>query len=53
MSMAFHPIRMACPVCGKPMKLVVGDDKGRARYICTNCDDPLWDPAARRWADGP
>lgn len=53
MSMAFHPIRKACPGCGKPMKLVVADEKGRVRYVCTNCDDPLLDPAARRWVDSP
>lgn len=27
---------------------------GRQRYVCTVCDDdPLHDPAARKWADGP
>jgi hypothetical protein len=47
-----HPIRKACPSCGKPMKLVV-DEKGRERYACARCDDPLHDPAARRSVDSP
>jgi hypothetical protein len=50
-----HPIRKACPSCGKPMKLV--DSEGetvRERYVCTNCEvDPLRDTAARRWAESP
>jgi hypothetical protein len=52
---ARHPIRKACPVCGRPMKLVAAEgETGRERYICTWCDgDPLHDPAARRWADSP
>ncbi|MFK4384620.1 hypothetical protein [Bradyrhizobium sp. USDA 223] len=26
----------------------------RLRYVCTNCDDdPLHDPAARKWAESP
>jgi hypothetical protein len=36
--------------------VVVPDDaaEGRVRYVCTSCDDdPLHDPTARRWADGP
>ena len=50
-----YPIGEACPACGKPM-LVVPDDvaEGRLRYVCTVCDhDPLHDPIARKWADGP
>ncbi|CUT13448.1 hypothetical protein BF49_4528 [Bradyrhizobium sp.] len=28
--------------------------EGRSRYVCTNCDDdPLHDPAALKWAEGP
>jgi ribosomal protein S27AE len=55
MSMTFHPIRKACPACGKPMKLVVADEKHRVRYVCTNCEgiDPLRNPAVRRWAESP
>lgn len=27
---------------------------GRPRYVCLACeDDPLHDPAARKWADSP
>jgi hypothetical protein len=52
--MAAYPIRKACPACGKPM-VVVPDDvaEGRQRYVCTSCDDPLHDPAVRKWADSP
>lgn len=48
-----HPIRKLCPVCGKPMKLVSSATRsGREHYICTHCDeDPLYDPAARKWVD--
>ena len=49
---ARRPIRKACPSCGKPMKLVV-DENGRECYACASCDDPLQDPAARRWAESP
>lgn len=43
-----HPIRTACPVCGRPMKLVK-DDAGteRERYV------PLYGPNARKWLDSP
>ena len=50
-----HPIRKPCPVCGRPMKFV-RDETGRAgeHYVCPCCDeDPLHDPAARRWIDSP
>ena len=41
-----HPVRKACPACGKPMKAVSdGASERRSRYVCTNCnDDPLHDP---------
>ncbi|WP_024511677.1 hypothetical protein [Bradyrhizobium sp. ARR65] len=49
------PVRKACPACGKSM--VARPDaaaEGRQRYLCTNCDeDPLNDPGARKWVDGP
>jgi hypothetical protein len=49
-----YPIRKACPVCGKPMKVVPEDQMGRERYVCTRCEhDPLQDPAIRKWTDGP
>jgi hypothetical protein len=32
---------------------MVADENGRERYVCTYCDDPLRDPAARRWIDSP
>jgi hypothetical protein len=53
--MARHPIRKACPSCGKLMKLVDSEgETGRERYVSTNCEvDPLQDPAARRWAESP
>lgn len=37
------------------MKLVKTDaGQGRERYICAVCDDdPLHDPAARKWVDSP
>ncbi|WP_283845280.1 hypothetical protein [Bradyrhizobium cenepequi] len=37
------------------MKLVKDDaGAGRERYVCTLCDDdPLHDPAARKWVDSP
>jgi hypothetical protein len=52
---ALHPIRKACPACGKPMVAVPDDTAvGRQRYVCANCDDdPLHDPTVRKWADGP
>jgi len=44
-----YPIRKACPVCGKPMKVVPED-----QMVCTRCEhDPLHDPAVRKWTDGP
>jgi hypothetical protein len=48
-----HPIRKLCPVCGKPMKLVSNETGcGQERYVCPQCDDdPLHDPAARKWVD--
>jgi predicted nucleic acid-binding Zn ribbon protein len=43
-----YPIRKACPVCGKPMKVVPED-----QMVCTRCEhDPLHDPAVRKWTDG-
>jgi hypothetical protein len=50
-----HAIRKPCPVCGRPMKLAPDETgHGRERYVCTTCDDdPLHDPAARKWADSP
>jgi transposase-like protein len=46
---ALYPIRRACPVCGKPMKVVPENQTGRERYVCTDCeDDPLHDPAVRK-----
>ena len=42
------PIQKACPVCGKPTKVVPKDQT--RRYLCTSYDDdPLHDPAARKW----
>jgi hypothetical protein len=46
-----YPIRKACPVCGKPMKVVPEDQMGRERYVCTRCEHkPLHDPPS---ANGP
>jgi NADH pyrophosphatase NudC (nudix superfamily) len=47
--------RKLCPKCGKPMTAVPDDvTPGRPRYVCPVCeDDPLRDPAARKWADSP
>lgn len=47
--------RKLCPMCGKPMTAVPDDvASGRTRYVCLVCeDDPLRDPAARKWAEGP
>ena len=54
---ALYPIRKACPVCGKPMKVVPDNQTGQTggeRYLCTDCeDDPLHDPAVRKWMDSP
>ncbi|OSI60265.1 hypothetical protein BSZ22_31180 [Bradyrhizobium canariense] len=51
----FYPFRRACPACGRPLKAASDETvEGRLRYACTNCDgDPLPDPIARKWADGP
>lgn len=45
--------RKLCPTCGKAMTAVPDDvAQWRQRYVCTLCDDdPLHDPAARKWAD--
>ncbi|MBM7486091.1 hypothetical protein JOE52_005073 [Bradyrhizobium canariense] len=50
-----YPVLKACPACGRPMKAMRHEIvNGKLRYVCTACgDDPLQDPAARRWADGP
>jgi hypothetical protein len=47
--------RKLCPKCGKPMTAVPDDvAPGRPRYVCLVCeDDPLRDPAARKWAESP
>lgn len=47
--------RKLCPKCGKPMTAASEDvAHGRPRYFCLVCeDDPLHDPAARKWADSP
>ncbi|OSJ18214.1 hypothetical protein BST63_06135 [Bradyrhizobium canariense] len=50
-----YPVRKACQACGRPMKAVADEAlDGTLRYVCTNCDDdPLHDPTARKWIDGP
>ncbi|EHR00344.1 hypothetical protein Bra471DRAFT_00915 [Bradyrhizobium sp. WSM471] len=50
-----YAARKTCPACGRPMKLAAEETgPGRERYVCTNCDDdPLHDPAVRRWAESP
>ncbi len=50
-----HHIRKPCPHCGRPMKLVPDEAvRGGERYVCPDCDDdPLHDPAARKWVEGP
>lgn len=52
---ALYASRKLCPICGKPMTVVPDDvAPGRSRYVCLACDDdPLHDPAARKWADSP
>lgn len=47
-------MRKFCPACGRAMKLV-SDETGRDKhYVCPYCDeDPLHDPAARRWVESP
>jgi hypothetical protein len=50
--MAAYPVRKACPARGKPMKFVA-DEKGMERDVCANCDDPLQNPIAGKWADSP
>jgi hypothetical protein len=49
---AAYPVRKACPARGKPMKFVA-DEKGMERDVCANCDDPLQNPIAGKWADSP
>jgi hypothetical protein len=50
-----YAARKTCPACGRPMKLAPEQTRpGRERYVCTTCDDdPLHDPAVRRWTDSP
>lgn len=50
-----HPIRKPCPHCGRAMKLVRDETaRGGERYVCRDCDDdPLHDPDARKWVEGP
>ncbi|MEY9135015.1 hypothetical protein ACVMII_003919 [Bradyrhizobium diazoefficiens] len=50
-----YPVRKACLACGRSMKAVRDEAlEGRLQYACTNCDDdPLHDPTARKWAEGP
>jgi hypothetical protein len=50
-----YPVRKACPGCGRSMKALPDEAaEGRLRYVCAKCDDdPLRDPTARKWADGP
>ncbi|TYO67409.1 hypothetical protein FXV83_05360 [Bradyrhizobium hipponense] len=52
---ALDSVRKACPACGRPMKAVADEAaEARLRYVCTYCnEDPLHDPTARKWADGP
>lgn len=52
--MTHFPVRKPCPRCGKPMKLVYDQtDRGRERYVCSDCDDPMRSLAARKWVEGP
>ncbi|MCP2213940.1 transposase-like protein [Bradyrhizobium huanghuaihaiense] len=48
-------VRKPCPTCGKPMTVVPEDPAhARPRYVCLSCeDDPLRNPAARKWAESP
>ncbi|MDA9489936.1 hypothetical protein XI08_12555 [Bradyrhizobium sp. CCBAU 11361] len=47
------PVRKLCPACGRPMKFVRGEAcRSLERYVCSNCD-PLHDPTALKWVDGP
>ncbi|QQO12566.1 hypothetical protein JJB99_24250 [Bradyrhizobium diazoefficiens] len=50
-----HHIRKPCPHCARAMKLVRDEAaRGGERYVCPDCDDdPLHDPAALKWVDGP
>lgn len=52
---ALNSGRKLCPSCGKAMTAIPHDvADGRQRYVCLACeDDPLHDPAARKWADSP
>lgn len=50
-----HPGRKACPHCGRPMNIVADEaaNSGK-RYLCPKCDeDPMRDPAAKKWIDSP
>jgi len=50
-----HRTRKARPRCGRPMKLVYDEtvDGGRG-LVCPECDkDPMRDPAAQKWIEGP
>lgn len=43
-----HPVRKACPACGKPMKVVPDEaSEGRSRYVCTNCNLTIVLPMVR------
>src|SRR3954468_9606312 len=50
-----HPVRKACPACGKPMKAVPDEASEKCpRYVCTTCNDcPLRDPNVLKWAHSP
>lgn len=49
-----HPVRKPCPICGKPMKLVLSETVEGERYVCPRCEgDPLHDTFAQRWAASP
>ncbi|SFQ30114.1 hypothetical protein SAMN05216330_12423 [Bradyrhizobium sp. Ghvi] len=52
---ALNSSRRLCPSCGKAMMAIPDDVAGgQQRYVCLACeDDPLRDPAARKWADSP
>jgi ribosomal protein S27AE len=50
-----YTVRKVCPGCGGTMKALLDEaTEERLRYVCAKCDDdPLLDPTARKWADGP
>jgi hypothetical protein len=52
---ALNSSRKLCLSCGKAMTAIPDDvAPGRPRYVCLACeDDPLRDPAARKWVDSP